>query len=344
MPGMKLGIDFGSTNLSVFAEGRGVVLREYSAVVCDRYTGRPFAMGNAAKSLVEKLPASMVSVYPIRAGVVQDYDMALLMLSRYLNKVCAGRLLRPSVLMCVPSSVSSVERKTLFDLVTEAGAGRACFIEEALAAAIGAGVSLTEPKGTFICDIGGETTDCAVVTMGNIAVSGSVRVGGRHLTRVIADYIYREHNIEVGENTADGIKKAVGTAIYRNEEVAVIAAGKSVDTGFPVHFELTSTELYWVLKSYMEDILGCIKSVLEITPPELISDIADTGVILSGGSANLYGIDRFIEWNTSLRTVRAEAPEDCAVLGLGRLLKNRKSLETNGYVYISPEDDEEYYE
>ena len=344
MPGMKLGIDFGSTNLTVFAEGRGIVLRELSAIVCDRYTMRPIAMGNAAKSLVQKLPDSMVSVNPIRAGVVQDYGMALLMLSRYLNRVCAGRLFRPSVLMCVPSSVSSVERKTLFDLVTEAGAGKACFIEESLAAAIGAGVSLTEPKGTFSCDIGGETTDCAVVTMGNIAVSGSVRVGGKHLTRVIADYIYREHGIEVGDQTADEIKKAVGTAIYRNEEVAVIAAGKSVDTGFPVHFELTSTELYWVLKSYMEDILGCVKSVLEVTPPELISDIADTGVILSGGSANLYGIDRFIEWNTSLHTVRAAAPEDCAVLGLGRLLKNRKSLETNGYVYISPEDDEEYYE
>ncbi len=133
----------------------------------------------------------------------------------------------------------------------------------------------------------------------------------------------------------------MGTAVYRNEEIGVIAGGKNCDTGMPVLFEITSTEIYWILKSYMEDILGCIRSVLEITPPELISDIADTGIILSGGSANLFGIDRFIEWNTGIRTVKADRPGQCAALGLGRLLQNRKSLENNGYVYISPEDEAE---
>lgn len=339
MPGMKLGIDFGSTSLKIFAQERGIVLSEYSAVVCDKYTSKPIAMGNNSKTMLEKLPASMRCVYPIRHGIVYDYDMAKRMLRKYLNKVCAGRLLKPTVLMCVPSNVSELDKKTLFDLITDAGAGKACFIEEALAAAVGSGVSLTEPRGTFICDIGSDTTDCAVVTMGNIAVSRSVRIGGNNLTNLISEYIYREHNIEVGSDTADQIKKTVGTAIYRNEEIGMIAGGKRCDTGLPVLFEITSTEVYWILKSYVEEILNCIRRVFEITPPELISDIAETGIILSGGSANLYGIDRFIEWNTGLRTVKAENPEDCAVLGLGRLLKNRKSLETNGYVYISPEDD-----
>lgn len=346
MPGMKLGLDFGSTSVTIYAEGRGIVLSELSAVICDKYTNQPLFMGNAAKALLEKTPDSMSAVYPVSGGVVNDYAIAKQMLTVYLNKVCAGRLLKPSILMGLPSNVSDLQKKTLFDLLTESGAGRVCFIEEALAAAVGSGVSLTEPRGTFICDIGGETTDCAVVTMGNIAVSKSVLVGGNHLNKRIAEYIYREHNIEVGMYTADKIKRTVGAAIYRNDEIALISGGKRTDTGLPVHFELTSTELYWVLKSYMEDILGCVKSVFEITPPELISDIAETGIVISGGSANLFGIDRFIEWNTGIRTVCAENPENCAVLGLGRLLKNRRSLETNGYVYISPDDEfeDDYYE
>ena len=341
MPGMKLGLDFGSTTFTVYAQGRGIVLSELSAVICDKYTMRPIAMGNAARSMLEKLPSSMVCIYPIRGGIIHNYPMAKLMLKRYMDKVCAGRLWKPTVLMGVPSSVSELEKKTLFDLVMEAGAGKACFIEESLAAAIGSGISITEPRGTFICDIGGETTDCAVVTMGNIAVSKSVRVGGNQLTKRISDYIFREHGIEVGGDTADRIKKTVGTAVYRNEEIAIIAGGKNCDSGMPVLFEITSTEIYWILKSYMEEILGCIRSVLEITPPELISDIADTGIILSGGSANLFGIDRFIEWNTGIRTVKADRPGQCAALGLGRLLQNQKSLVDNGYVYISPDENEE---
>ncbi len=339
MPGIKMALDLGSTSLTIFTEGRGIVLSEYSAVIVDKYTRQPIYVGNSAKKLTEKLPSSMECIFPILGGIVNDYDAAKNLLKYYFDKVCMGHLLKPSVLMGVPSNVSDLQRKTLFDLLTEAGAGRVCFIEEALAAAVGSGVSLTQPKGYYICDIGGETTDCAVVTMGNIAVSRSVRVGGNQLTKQIADYIFREHNIEVGAETADRIKKTVGTAIYRNEEIAMVVGGKNRDTGFPVLFELTSTEIYWVLKSCIDDIMGCIRSVLEITPPELIADVAETGIMLSGGSARLYGIDKFIEWNTGIRTYRAEQPENCAVLGLGRLLKNRKSLEANGYIYISPDDD-----
>lgn len=336
---MKLGLDFGSNNLKIYAHGKGIVLSELSVVVCDKYTLKPIAMGNAAKEMLSKLPASMISVYPIKGGIINDYNMAKRMLKKYFDLVCAGRLFKPTVLMCVPSSVSELQKKTLLDLVTDAGAGKACFFEEALASAIGSGVSLTEPKGTFICDIGADTTDCAVVTMGNIAVSKSVRVGGNHLTRAVSEYIFRELGIEVGGDTADNIKRTVGTAIFRNEEVAVISSGKNRDSGLPVLFEITSSEVYWVMKSYIDDILGCIKSVLEITPPELIADIDDTGITLSGGSANLYGIDRFIEWSTGIVTKRAENPGDCAVLGLGRLMKNKKALEDTAFFYVSPDDD-----
>jgi rod shape-determining protein MreB len=346
MPGIRLGLDFGSTSITIYAEGRGIVLSELSAVICDRYSMRPIAIGNGAKAMLEKLPDSMVCIYPILGGIIYNYEIAKNMLRYYFDKVCAGRLFKPLVLMGISGNVSEIQKKTLYDLITEAGAGKVCFVEEALAAAVGSGIDLTLPKGTFICDIGGETTDCAVVTMGNIAVSKSVPVGGNHLTKLISEYILREHNIEVGRETADHIKKTVGSAIYRNDELAVVACGKNCDTGLPVLFEITSTEVYWVLKSNIDDILRCIRTLLEITPPELVSDVAETGIVLSGGSANLYGIDRFIEWNTGIRTQKAPNADDCAALGLGRLLKNRKSLETLGYVYIPPEDDmdEEDYE
>lgn len=334
----KLGIDFGSTNLTIYAEGKGVVISEPSVVICDTYSREVIAMGEKAKIMKGKLPSSMTAITPMKDGIVYDYEMALMMLRKYLNEACAGRILKPSVLMCVPGNVSDIEKKALLDLITEAGAGKACFIDEALAAAVGAGVSLTQPKGTLVCDIGGGTSECAVVTMGNIAVSGSVRVGGNDLTKTIVDYIFHEHNIEVGKETADHIKRTVGTAVYRNEEVSVISGGKSLETGFPVLFEITSTEIYWVMKSHMDEILKCIKNVLQQTPPELVADLEETGIILSGGTANLYGLDRFIEWNTGIATKKAANPEQCAVLGLGRLQKNRKSLEENGYVFVTADD------
>lgn len=339
MLGMKIGIDFGSTNLTVVAEGKGIVLSEPSVAVCDKYTGKAVAMGSAAKKMLGRLPASMTAVNPIKDGIINDYAAAVKMLRVYLDKICAGRILRPNVLICVPASVSELDKKTVFDAVTAAGAGRACFVEQSLAAAVGAGVSLTEPKGTFICDIGGGTSDSAVVAMGNIAVSSSVSVGGNDLSKSIANYILREHNIEVGAETADSIKRTVGAAVFRNEEIAIIAGGKNLDTGYTVLFEITSTEVYWVLKPYVEKILQCVKNVLEVTPPELVSDIFDTGIVLSGGTANLFGIDRYIEWNTGLRTKKAQFPEQCAALGLGRLLGNMKYLENNGYVFAGAADD-----
>lgn len=341
MLGMKIGIDFGSSNFTVFVEDKGIVMSEPSLVVCDSFSGKPLAMGNAAKKMLGKLPASMYAVNPIKDGIVNNYDIACMMLRTYLNKLCANKLFRPNILMCVPSTVTELEKRTIFDAVIDAGAARACFVDEALAAAIGAGVSLTQPEGTFVCDIGGGTSDCAVVTMGNIAVSGKEKVGGNDFTKTISDYIFHEHNIEVGYETADHIKRTVGTAVFRNEEVAIVAGGKSCETGLPVLFEITSTEVYWILKGHVDKVFNCIKSVFEKTPPELISDIFENGIVLTGGTANLYGLDRFIEWNTGIRTYKGEHPENCAVLGLGRLLKDLTYLENNGYIFKTREDDSE---
>ncbi len=337
----KLGIDFGSTNITVYVENKGIVLREPSVVVCDRFSGQIMSQGEEADRMKDKLPSTMRVVYPIKDGVVQDYETALYLLKKYLDRACRGRILRPSVLMCVSGNVSDLEKKALFELVSKAGAGRACFIENTLAAAAGAGFDLKKPRGSLICDIGGGTTECASISMGNIVVAKSARIGGNDLSNAISDYILHERSVIVGRSTAQTIMQTVGTAVYRNEEVAVTAAGKHRDTSFPVLFEITSTEVYWILKSYMEEILSLIRNVLEETPPELVADIGEDGLVICGGAANLYGMARYLEWNLGLRTSVAEDAGECAAFGLGRLLKNMKELEKNGFIFESVDEDGE---
>lgn len=339
MLGMKIGIDFGSANITLFSENEGIIVCEPSLAVIDRYSEKTIAVGNAAKEMLGKLPGSMRVVRPIKDGIINDFDIAVDMLSGYINRICRGRLFKPNVLMCVPSSVTELQKKTVFDAVTKAGCARACFVDEALASAVGAGVSLSDPAGAFICDIGGGTTDAAVVCKGNIAVSASVKTGGNDLTACISDYILKEHNVEVGPDNAEYIKKTAGAAVYRNEEIGVVACGKSLDTGYPVTFEITSSEIYWVLKAHTDKILGCIKDVFSMASPELIPDVYDSGITLTGGSSQLFGMDRFIEWNTGIRTVRAPYPEKCAALGLGRLLDNLQYLESHGYIFTSGSED-----
>ena len=344
MVGVRMGIDFGSANLTVFVEGKGVVLSEPSVMVCDASSGKVLAMGSAAQNMLGKMPSSLYAVNPIKEGVVNDFEAARIMLSRYIDKICDGRLFRPSVLMCVPGSVSEIAKESLFEAVTASGAGRACFISGALAAAVGAGVSLTEPKGACICDIGDEMTDIAVVTMGNIAAAHSVRVGGNVLTEAVAEYVQRQFHIEIGAAEAQRLKHTAGSAVLRSSELAVTGYGKNCDTGLPVTFELTSTAACRVLRPYLEEILSGLRHVLEGTPPELCADLLDTGVILTGGTANLYGIEEYLSQATGLRARKAKEPENCAVLGIGRLLKNMKYLERNGYYFAAASGETEYEE
>lgn len=337
MVGIKMGIDFGSTSVTVFVEGRGIVFSEPSVMICDASSGEVLAMGHAAGQMLGKLPPSMKAVWPIREGVVNDFESARMMLNRYIDAVGGGKLFRPNVLLCVPSTVTDIAKNSLLKLVMAAGAGRACFVSEALAAAVGAGVSLTEPKGVCVCDIGGAVTDCAVVTMGNIAVSKAVSVGGERLTQAIMEYVLRKHNLELGAPEAEMIKRTVGSAVLRKDEIAVSACGKNMDSGLPAFAEVNSTEIFHVLKPYMDDILNCLRDVLEETTPELCGDILDSGVILTGGTSNLYGMDTFIGREIGVKAVRADEAEQCAAEGIGRLLDNMKYLERSGYVFVTQE-------
>ncbi len=341
MPGLKIGIDFGSTSFTVFVEGRGIVMSEPSVTVIDKYSGKTLAVGREAKNMCEKLPDSMTAVYPIKDGVVIDRNQAGLMLESCINKVCVGRLFKPNILMCVPGTVTPLQKKTVFDVVMSAGAGRACFVDEALAAAVGAGVSLTDKKGTMICDIGGGVTSCSVVTMGSIAFSETVDIGGNDLTKAIVEHIARTYKVEIGVSTAEEIKMTIGAAVPRNVELGFVVCGKNIENGFPVQLEITADEIYNVLKPKLDSILALILGVLEKTPPELCGDVAENGIILTGGSANLYGTDIFISRKTGVKTVVAENPGECAAAGIGILLKDMKYLYRNGYVFRTVTNTEE---
>lgn len=340
MIGQKIGIDFGSSSFTVFVDGRGVVLREPSVMICDKYTGKPLAIGKNAKKMCEKLPDSMIAVYPIKDGVVINREQACIMLRNCINRICLGKLFKPNILMCVPSTATPLQKKTVFDVVMASGAGRACFVDEPLASAIGAGVSLTEPKGVMVCDMGAAVTDCSVVTMGNIAVSESIVIAGNALNYAIIDYVAKNYKVEIGMPTADEIKITVGSAIPRREELAVMVGGKSIDGGLPVEFEITSDEVYSVLKPRLDEILACIMRVLEETPPELSGDLTDSGIILTGGTAKMFGMAEFISKNTGVAAYVAENPEECAVEGIGILLDDMQYLDRNGYIFKSASVDD----
>ena len=333
MLGLRIGIDFGSTSFTVFTEDKGIVMCEPSVVVIDKYSGRSLAWGSAAKNMCEKLPDSMEAVYPIKDGIVIDRVQAGRMLRGCIKKVCRGRLLKPNVLMCVPGSVTPLQKKTVFDLVMSSGAGKACFVDEVLASALGAGVGLADARGTMVCDIGGGVTSCSVITMGNIAQSRSVNVGGNDFTKAIIEYIQRTYKVTVGMSVAEEIKTTIGSAIHTQADVAMIVCGKSIESGLPVQTEITASEIYEVLRPGLESILALILSVLEATPPELCGDIKENGIILTGGSARLHGIEKFIQWKTDVKTVIAENPDESAARGIGILLKDMKYLDRNGYVF-----------
>lgn len=314
---------------------------EPSVTVVDKYSGKTLAFGTAAKAMCEKLPDSMRAVYPIKDGIVTDRLQASIMLKNCINKVCFGKLFKPNILMCVPGTVTPLQKKTVFDVVMSAGAGKACFVDEVLASAIGAGVSLTDSKGTMVCDIGGGVTACSVVTVGNLALSESLNIGGNDFTKAIIEHVARKYKVEIGVSTAEDVKVTIGSAVPRDVDMAVIVCGKSTENGLPVQVELTASEIYEVLKPLLDSVITLITGVLENTPPELCGDITENGVILTGGSAMLYGLSKLIKWKTGVNTVVADSPEECAANGIGILLKDMKYLDRNGYVFRSVTDDDE---
>lgn len=344
MLGTKIGFDLGTTTIAANVDGKGIKINEPSVIVYDCFEEKVKAIGKEAYKMLGKTPDYLTAIRPIIDGDIYDYGALEQMLCYFIQKICGNRILKPSIIACVPSETNEIDKKTVTDLLISSGAARACVIEEPLAAALGAGVSIKNPEGVLIVDIGGGTTDIAVVTRGCIANSSSVGIAGNAFDEDICRFARRERDTVIGSITAEKVKKQVGAAKFLDAELAVRAVGKDYITKLPKSIELTSTDIFLCIREHLEKIVESIKLLLSGTQPELVADIAKNGMIITGGGANIRGIDDYFRTKFGFNVQCAESPELCVANGLGVLLDDIKVLEENGYVFRSYADMNDFEE
>ena len=317
-----IGIDLGTASIVVYVKGKGVVLKEPSVVAFDRDTNRIKAIGEEARLMLGRTPGNIVAVRPLRQGVISDYTVTEKMLKYFIQKaVGKQRFRKPLISICVPSQVTEVERKAVEDAAFQAGARDVKIIEEPIAAAIGAGIDIARPCGNMIVDIGGGTSDIAVISLGGTVVSASIKIAGDDFDDAIVRYMRKKHNLLIGERTAEDIKIRIGSAYPRPESVTVDVRGRNLVTGLPKTITVTSEETEEALKDTTSQIVEAVHSVLEKTPPELAADIADRGIVLTGGGSLLYGLEELIESKTGITTMTAEDPMTAVAIGTGRYVE-----------------------
>ena len=317
-----IGIDLGTASILVYVKGKGVVLKEPSVVAFDRDTNRIKAIGEEARLMLGRTPGNIVAVRPLRQGVISDYTVTEKMLKYFIQKaVGKQRFRKPLISICVPSQVTEVERKAVEDAAFQAGARDVKIIEEPIAAAIGAGIDIARPCGNMIVDIGGGTSDIAVISLGGTVVSASIKIAGDDFDDAIVRYMRKKHNLLSGERTAEDIKIRIGSAYPRPESVTVDVRGRNLVTGLPKTITVTSEETEEALKDTTSQIVEAVHSVLEKTPPELAADIADRGIVLTGGGSLLYGLEELIESKTGITTMTAEDPMTAVAIGTGRYVE-----------------------
>ena len=330
MLGKKIGIDLGTSTVLIYVKGEGIVVNEPSLVAVNREGTRILAIGRQAQEMVGRTPDAIQVVRPMREGVIADFVVTEGMLHHFIGKVQGRqRIFKPEIMICVPSGVTSVERRAVTEAAISAGARQAWLIDEPLAAAIGAGLPISEPRGNAICDIGGGTTEVAVISLSGMVVAHSIRVGGNRIDDAIAAYLKRKHNLLVGERTAEELKIAAGAAVTMREPLKGEARGRDLVSGLPRSLEVSSNEIVEAIQEPLRLIVGAIRSVLEETPPELAADIFDRGIVLSGGGAQLRGLDRYIAMHTGIPTVVTEEPQTSVVRGTGLALENFEVLRRN---------------
>jgi rod shape-determining protein MreB len=322
MLGTDIGIDLGTASVLVYIKGKGVVLKEPSVVAFDRDTNRIKAIGEEARLMLGRTPGNIVAVRPLRQGVISDYTVTEKMLKYFIQKaVGRQRFRKPRISVCVPSGVTEVEKKAVEDATYQAGAREVAIIEEPIAAAIGAGIDISRPCGNMIVDIGGGTTDIAVISLGGTVVSTSVKIAGDDFDDAIVRYMRKKHNLLIGERTAEDIKIKIGSAYRRPESVSMEVRGRNLVTGLPKTIAVTSEETEEALRETTAQIVEAVHSVLEKTPPELAADIADRGIVLTGGGCLLYGIEELIEEKTGITTMTAEDPMTAVAIGTGKYVE-----------------------
>lgn len=336
-----IGIDLGTANTLVYMRGKGIIIREPSVVAVDVKMDRVRYVGQEAKDVIGRTPGSIVAVRPLKDGVIADFDMTTSMLQEFIRKALKGRAFagsRVRVIICIPSGVTAVERRAVKEATQNAGAKRVSIIEEPMAAAIGAGLQVAEPTGSMIVDIGGGTSEVAVISLGGIVTSRSVRVAGDEFDSSIINYIKKKYNLLIGERTAENIKIAIGSAYpYADNEPSMDIKGRNLLNGLPENITVTSEEIREALSEPLSHVIEAIKVTLEKTPPELAADIIDQGIMLAGGGALLKGLDLLIHAETGMPVKVAERPLDCVADGTGKVLENIDKL-----IDVLTDDDTRY--
>src|SRR5436190_5354855 len=338
--GRDMAVDLGTANTLVYVRGRGIVLSEPSVVAIDQRTGEVHAVGVEAKRMLGRTPGTISAIRPLKDGVIADFDITGQMLRHFIQKVHQHRFAHPRVVVCVPSGVTGVEKRAVEEATLSAGAREAHLIEEPMAAAIGAGLPVSEPTGNMIVDVGGGTTEVAVISLGGIVVSQSLRVGGDEMDEAITSHIKKEYKLLIGQQTAEEIKLEVGSAFQLKDEVQAEVRGRDMLTGLPKTVVISSDEVRHALEEPVGQILDAIRSTLDKTPPELAADIMDRGIVLAGGGALLSGLDERLRHETQMPAQLAESPLTCVAVGSGRSLEvlemmhraaKHRSKSRNGY-------------
>lgn len=329
-----IAIDLGTATVLVYVKGKGVIFEEPSVVAVDKASGKVLKVGKEAQMMLGRTPGNILAVRPLQDGVISDYEVTMKMLKYFIRKAIGPSIFKPRVMVCVPSGITEVEERAVCDATLAAGAKKTYLIEEPIAAAIGAGIDISKPEGHMIVDMGGGTTDIAVISLSSIVVSDSLKLAGNKIDEEIIKYIRRKHNVLIGEVTAEEIKKKIGCAWRFDQQYFMNVKGRCLTEGLPKMISINSDEVYDAVAPIAKSIADAVCHVLERTPPELVGDIAANGIILTGGGGLIYGMDRLIEKATGIKTFIAENPTTCVVVGTGRSLDNMLVL-PDGIINIS---------
>ena len=320
--GQDIGIDLGTATVLIYVKGKGIVLREPSVVAIDKNSNAVMAVGEDARLMLGRTPGNIVAIRPLRDGVISDYGVTERMLRYFINKVCGTRIFRPRLVICVPSEVTEVEKKAVIDAAMQAGARKVQLIEEPIAAAIGAGIDISKACGTMVVDIGGGTTEIAVIALGGNVISTSLKVAGDKFDEAIIRFMRKKYNVMIGERTAEEMKINIGCVFPKVQDNSMEVRGRNLLSGLPITVEINSAEMLEALEEPATMIVDAVHSVLENTPPELSADISDKGILMTGGGSLVDGLDKLISSKTGINVYIADDAVSCVAFGTGKILDN----------------------
>ena len=325
--GQDIGIDLGTATVIAYVKGKGIVLREPSVVAVNNVTNEVLAVGGEARRMLGRTPGNIVATRPLKDGVISDYTVTEKMLKHFINKICGKFVFAPRIMICIPSQVTEVEKKAVIDAASQAGARRVYLIEEPIAAAIGAGIDISKPCGNMVVDIGGGTTDVAVISLGGSVVSTSLKIAGDKFDEAIVKYIKKKHNVMIGERTAEDLKVNIGCVYPKIQDAEMDIRGRDLITGLPKTITIRSSEMMEALAEPAMLIVDAVHSTLERTPPELAADISDRGIYMTGGGCLVDGLDKLLQEQTGINVMIADDAVSCVALGTGKALDNLDTLD-----------------